>query len=115
MPARILPVLRELEDEGAISVRDALHFGKRKKEYIVHVPVSEDFLSREELEIVRSVIRYVCDEHTAKSVSDASHDHIWKVAEDGELIPHFTVFAKPGKITEEHRKWAHEQLEYELA
>jgi hypothetical protein len=111
VPAPIVPVVRELEAEGVLTVSDSTHFGKQKKEYIVHVPATGDFLSAEELKIVNETIDHVCDEHTARSVSDASHDHIWMAAEDGEEIPHFTVFAKPGKITDAEREWARLQLE----
>jgi hypothetical protein len=115
VPARIMPALRELENDGVLSVRDADHFGKQKKEYVVHVRKSGDFLRPDEREIVDRLIDHVCDEHTAASVSEASHNHIWKLAEEGEELPHFTVFAKPGVITDVERTWAQIQLESETA
>jgi hypothetical protein len=111
VPAAILPVLAELENEGVLTIRNVEHFGKQKKEYIVHQYASDDFLLPEELKIVKKTINIVCDEHTATSISYASHDHIWKAAEDGEEIPHFTVFAQPGSITAADREWARMQLE----
>jgi len=111
VPAPILPVLRELEEEGVISIKDAAHFGKRKKEYVLNVAATSDFLTEDELKMVNWAIGLVCDKHTAKSISEASHDHVWKIAEDGEEIPLFTVFAKPGEITDCDREWAHQQLE----
>jgi hypothetical protein len=111
VPAPIMPVLHELEAEGVLTVTEAKHYGKQKTEFVVHVPAKGDFLPPEELKIVNEVIDHVCDEHTAKSVSEASHDHIWKVAMDGEEIPLFTVFAKAGKITDAERQWAQIQLE----
>ena len=111
VPAPILPVLRELEAEGAITIRDASHFGKRKKEYLLNTPAKPNFLSEEELQTVDWAIDLVCDKHTAKSISDASHDNVWKVAEDGEELPLFTVFAKPGRVTDADRAWAQQQLE----
>jgi hypothetical protein len=100
VPARIMPVLRELEAERVLTIRESPYFGKRKKEYVVHQPASSDFLSATELSIVNETIDHVCDDHTAKSVSEASHDHVWKAAEDGEEIPLYTVFSKPGTITD---------------
>jgi len=110
VPAAILPVLTELEDEGVLTIRDAKLYGKRKKEYIVHRDASADFMLPEECKLVESAISVVCEMHTATSISEASHDHIWKAAIDGETIPHFTVFAIPGEITEEEREWAQKQL-----
>jgi CBS domain-containing protein len=111
VPARIVPVLRELEQEGVLTVRDVPHFNKRKKEYDVRVTPRTDFMTPQQKKLVDEVIQHVCDEHTAASVSEATHDHIWKAAEDGEELPLFTVFAKPGKITENEREWARLALE----
>ncbi|HEV2493248.1 MAG TPA: Panacea domain-containing protein [Terriglobia bacterium] len=113
VPTPILPTLRELESEGVLTITEADHYGKRKTEYVVNLPATDEFLSPEERGIVERMIRFVCEEHTAASISEASHDHIWKAAEDGEEIPLFTVFAQPGKITEEEREWARMTLEAE--
>jgi DNA-binding PadR family transcriptional regulator len=115
VPARIVPALNELERDGVLHVRDANHFGKQKKEYVVHLQASGDFLRSKERKIVDEIIDYVCDDHTAASVSEASHNHIWKAAEVGEELPLFTVFAQPGTITEVERNWAQQMLESEPA
>lgn len=114
VPAGIKPVLNELEREGILTVREVDHFNKRKKEYDVHIAAPTDFMTSEQRKIVDQAIVHVCDEHTAKSVSDATHDHIWKAANDGEEIPLYTVFAKPGMITENEREWARMVLEQEV-
>jgi hypothetical protein len=106
VPAAIVPALRELENAGILTVRDADHFGWDKKEYAVYQEASGDFLTPGERAIVDEMIAYVTQQHTATSISEKSHDHIWKAARDGEDIPHYTVFAKPGPITEEELKWA---------
>jgi hypothetical protein len=111
VPAPILPVLRELEAEGTLTIREALHYGKRKKVYISNVQANADFLTVPEKLDVQWALEVVCDGHTAASISEASHDHVWKVAEDGEELPLYTVFAKFGKITDEDRAWAHQQLD----
>ena len=110
VPAPILPVLRELEEEGKLTVQDARFHGLAKKEYIVRQAADDSFLSEDERKLIEEIIEYVCNEHTAKSVSNATHNKVWEIAEDGETIPYFTVFVKPGKITDEDRKWAYAQL-----
>jgi hypothetical protein len=111
VPSSILPVLRELQQDGVLTIQDADHFGWQKKEFIVHKGVSSDFLSRDEDQIVKDTVAFVTEEHTAASISERSHDHIWKAAADGEELPLFTVFAKPGRITDEDREWAQWVLE----
>jgi hypothetical protein len=113
VPSSILPALRELESAGILTAQQADHFGKRKWEYIVHKKAASDFLSAKEKKIVNEMIAFVTEQHSAASISDASHDHIWKAAEDGEEIPHFTVFAKPGRIGADEREWAKLALEGE--
>ncbi len=111
VPALIVPVLRELEQEGILTVRETSFYGRTKKEYIVHVKASGGFLDQAERQIVDETIQFVCEEHTAVSISNKSHDHIWEAAVNGEEIPHYTVFAQPAPITNEDREWAHLQLE----
>lgn len=111
VPHQIMPVLKELENEGAIEIRDVSHFGKTKKEYVVKRATTIDHFPKEEREIIDKAIKLVCDVHTAASISEASHDAIWKAAEDGEEIPYYTIFAEPGKITADELEWARMQLE----
>jgi hypothetical protein len=113
VPSRIVPVIRELEREGILTMQNADHFGKRKKEFLVHKSSSGDFLLPEEDQIVKNTVAFVTEDHTATSISAKSHDHIWTAAVDGEELPLFTVFAKPGKITDEEREWAELMLENE--
>jgi hypothetical protein len=111
VPHQIVPVLNELQSEGVLKVKPTRYHGFEKASYTVLRPVSNDFLSPKEKDIVDRVITVVCDEHTAKSISEASHDDVWKIAEDGEEIPYFTIFANQGKITPEDLEWARMQLE----
>ena len=113
VPSSIMPTLRELQREGVLTVQDADHFGKRKKEFIVRERITGDFLTPEERQIVADTISFVTEEHTAASISALSHDLIWKSAEEGEELPHYTVFANPGTITDEEREWAQMKLESE--
>jgi hypothetical protein len=111
VPHQILPALRELENEGVLTVSDDTFHGRRKKVYTVHIAPDENVFSSEELRIVDEMIKIVCEESTAALVSSRSHDDVWNVAEDGEEIPYFTVFCRRGSITPEEREWARMQLE----
>jgi Antitoxin SocA-like, Panacea domain len=111
VPSPILPVLRELEADGALSIHTVDHHGKPKREFIVHRLASSDFLNADEKLIVDEAVTFVTERHTAASISEYSHDHIWTAAEDGEEIPHYTVFANPADVTDEDREWAQLKLE----
>lgn len=113
VPAGITLTLRELEREGVLTIRESDHFGKLKKEYVVHRKIDGDFLDPASRQIVDRIINHVCDRHTATSISEETHNHIWKIAEDGEELPLYTVFATPGKITDIERMWASSVLSAE--
>ena len=113
-PSAIVPVVAELSAEGALLVRDVAYHGKLKKEYVAHgAPPPPDFMSPAEKDIADAAIDFVCDAHTAGSISEATHDHVWKAAAEGEEIPYYTVFAKPGELLNEDFLWGFEQLERE--
>jgi hypothetical protein len=110
-PTAILHVLRRLVEEGKLEIREEDFYGKKKKSFISLRDASSDFMSEEEKKIVESVMEFVCEKHTATSISNQSHDLVWKAAEDGEELPLFTVFVRPETISDEDRQWAREQLE----
>jgi len=114
-PKAILPVLRELQAEGKLDIREGDFYGKNKRTFICLQDPSTDFMSNEEKNLVDKATELVCDKHTAKSISNKSHDHIWKAAEDGEELPLSTVFVSPEAISDEDREWAREQLEKNAA
>lgn len=111
VPHQIVPVLEELQSEGAIDVLDVTHFGRPKKEYLVKYGASIGHFPEEEKAIIDETIEFICEKHTATSISEASHDRVWKAAEDGEELPYYTVFSVPGKITEDELEWARLQLQ----
>jgi hypothetical protein len=110
VPARIVSTLHEMQNDGILTIREEAHFGKAKRKYVVHSISNGEFLQSDERAIVDRQIDHVCDQHTATSVSEATHNHIWQAAEDGEELPLYTVFAIPGKITASERMWAQIQL-----
>ncbi|MBB6145592.1 hypothetical protein HNQ77_003553 [Silvibacterium bohemicum] len=107
----IVPVINELVEDHAILVKDAVYYGKPKKEYIsLTEPQIDGLFTAQEISLIDRMITMVCDQNTAKSVSDATHNEIWKAAEIGEEIPIYTVLANRGEITEEDVQWADRKI-----
>lgn len=111
VPSAIQQVLQELKLEGALSIYEVEFHGHSKREFISLKPPNMSRFTDRELSYVDLATQFVCEKHTASSISDASHDHIWKAAADGEEIPYFTMFAKPGKITEHELEWAAQAIQ----
>ena len=111
VPGEVLSVLSELEQEGSISIRDKPFFGYEKREFFALTQPDISSFSAKEISLVDRAFHYVCEQHTAKSISDLSHDDIWELASIGEEIPYYTVFARPAEITETDIEWAKMKIE----
>jgi len=111
VPSHVLPVLEELRREGTLSIREVDYYGRDKKEFFALKRPDLSVFSAEEISLVDKEIEYVTEEHTARSISEESHDEIWEMARIGEEIPYFTVFSKPAEITESDIEWAKMKIE----
>jgi hypothetical protein len=111
VPSHIVTTIDELVWDEKIFVRDVDYFGRNKREYIsLKKPILSD-LSPDEISIVNDLIGMIWDNHTAASISPRTHDRIWELAEIGEEIPYYTIFASElGEITEDDIEWANETL-----
>lgn len=111
VPKHILGVIEQLEREGAIAVTNTPYHNYAKREYVsLKVPKISIF-TPQEISLVDDVINEICYNHTATSISLASHDRIWELAEIGEDLPLETVFASElDEVTEEDVKWAKRAL-----
>ena len=85
---QLLPILREMEIEESIFIREVDFHGRRKKEYIALAKEEDGVLNAEELDLLDEVIQFVCDENSARTISEYSHKLPWEMAEFGEVIPY---------------------------
>ena len=107
VPQHILSILGELEEEKAIVIRNRDRFGNTIREFMPIADASTEALSDREVSFVESVRSHICEEHTANSISQITHDQVWAAANIGEEIPMAaTLTAWPGEITDEVMKWA---------
>lgn len=119
VPKDILRAIDELEDKGALVVRDVAFFGKKKKEYIAMTEPDLSKFEAREISLIDQVIDFVCKENTATSISRETHDYIWGIAAIGEELPYETAFVSEfGDIDESDINWAKgvvEEIEKEAA
>jgi uncharacterized phage-associated protein len=107
VPANILSSIETLVTEDKIEVTEANFHSYVQKRYVSKSEAETEFMSKEQHELVDDVIELICNNHTASSISELSHNDIWEMANDGEEIPMFTAFTiKPGNITEDDIIWA---------
>jgi len=103
VPHQILVVLRELEVEKSVLIKESKYHNHIKTDYIVLRPPNEAIFTAAEKELINEIAETVC-RRTAKEISDLSHNAVWEARKDGEEIPLYTVLTVPGKITRRDEK-----------
>jgi hypothetical protein len=111
VPAPVVSVRRELEKDGSLIVKPTSFHGYEKHDYFALGAPDMERFSKEEMAVIDAAMEFVCYQNTARSISELSHDKVWRAADDGEEIPYYTIFSVPGKITEDDRAWAQFELE----
>ncbi len=109
VPRTILTIIGELESEGAIVTRDRQYDTYMKREFIALTEPELSIFSAQEISVIDKAIDFVCHQHTAREISDRTHDDIWEIAEIGEEIPYHAMLAVTlGEVTAEDVAWARE-------
>lgn len=107
VPKCVLDAIRDLEKENKLVVRSVPYYGKVKRDFIAVRAADTGGLSQNEQSLIDDVVAYICNNHSAVSISEMSHDLIWDAAELGDEIPLYAVLAAtPGEITEDDMSWA---------
>ncbi len=65
----------------------------------------------EEIALIDEIIEIISNDHTAQSISDLTHDEVWKVAKEGEEIPYYTILGKESKPSQKAVEWAKSVIE----
>ena len=94
VPRHILPILDELLAEGLIQAWREPFFEFEITRYRAHQPPDIGMFTAEELGIIDWWIKHIAEEHTAASISEASHDYAWKIAKFGEALPYQAFLAR---------------------
>jgi hypothetical protein len=108
VPKTILKTIRELEQEGKIHVREHAILPTRKMRLFVSLKdPNKSFFDPQELEMIDLIAKQICEDHSAASISELSHDAIWDAANDGEEIPMYApLVAEPAELSAEVTAWA---------
>lgn len=116
VPEKILFALDDLEGEKKIAISHSNYYGYQKRNFLSLVEPDTSRMTKEDTEIATFFIEYVCENHTANSISELTHDIVWEAAKDGEEIPLEALLAsKRGEITKKHMDWADKILEKKSA
>ncbi len=102
VPLAIAPTVAALRKAGLLEVSEDTYYGHRQRRFVAQAEPDMSEFAHEELKIVDEVIREITERHTANSISNLTHDDIWKIAELGEEIPlHATLVARLDRPNQE--------------
>ncbi len=88
------------------------YYGYKQKQYFALEEPDLSVFSAEEISTVDKVIEVISNNHSATSISLASHTYIWEAAELGEEIPYSTSLINIlGEINIQDIEWAEEIIE----
>lgn len=110
VPKNIMTVKSLLKERNYIFEREGTYNGYPQKQFVslAHPDISE--FSAEEISLIDGVIKEICENHTAVSISEKSHDIIWDAAQIGEEIPMYAVLAsRQGELSGSDMNWGKSQ------
>jgi hypothetical protein len=110
VPNNIVKSIRRLEQADKIATRDVPTFGGTRREHVWLKSPDVSVFTSEEVDILNEAITWVCERHTAKSISALSHDALWEQAELGEQIPVGAATVVPDEISGQDISWALKEL-----
>lgn len=107
IPKHVFAALSELKALGVVSVQKTRYRGVPTTKFkSLSAPDKLPF-NDERKKIVDYFIHHIAHEHTAKSISDKTHDDLaWEIAKMGEEIPYRAIFAnRIREPNDEERAW----------
>ena len=100
------PALTRLEEAGDLVIRPERHSGYPQQRPLAVRRADPNVFSGAEIALIDEIIAELWD-HSARDVSDLSHDFIgWKAAESGAVIPYDTVCVNIEGPTDEDLEYA---------
>lgn len=111
VPNNIVKSIRRLEQADKIATRDVPTFGGTRREHVWLKKPDVTVFTPDEVDILNEAITWVCESHTAKSISHLSHDALWEAAEIGEQIPVGAAVVRADEVDKKDIDWALKELE----
>jgi len=105
VPAHMKKLLDELEDEGKITIRDRKIGGYTQKEVIGLKEPEFSLLDSAQVSVLDRHMTDICRKHTARSVSDLSHDEVYEAFVIGHEIPLSAYLSRESSPTEDDLEW----------
>lgn len=111
VPKNIFNVLNELEKDGKIAISKKKYENYNHTVFFSLKDVDFSLLNAKEVAILNYNKENICNNYTAKKISEETHNEIWQMADIGEEIPLYTIYASNlGEINEDDIKFIEEAM-----
>lgn len=101
VPKNIINILKELENEGKIAISKKKYDSYNHTVFFSLADVDLTCLNAQEVDVLNAYRETICNDYTAKKISEKTHNEIWEMADIGEEIPLYTIYAANlGEINE---------------
>ncbi|MGO4842398.1 hypothetical protein AB4144_60040, partial [Rhizobiaceae sp. 2RAB30] len=84
-------MLDELAYNNVISIERVEYHGFQKKQFRLTGGADTNRLSADEKATLDEMVDFVCNNNSAKTISDFSHDMVWEMVEFGDVIPYYNA------------------------
>ena len=91
MPTTLYEATDRLQSERLIAEKRADYYGRVQHQFWSLEEPTLEGLSAHDVAVLNAYARVICENHTAASISDHTHNAAWLVADEGEEIP-FAAF-----------------------
>lgn len=109
VPDGIVPTIARLEKSRKIVVRHVeTPVGPRREFLWIEKPDVKAF-DADEIDVLQEVIDWICNEESAKSISEKTHDALWDETEIGSPMSVRAAAVMPNEISPEAIAWANQQ------
>ena len=110
VPNNIVRSVNRLEHDGKIVTRRAVTPIGVRREYLWLKQPDVSTFTPDEVDILNEAIDWVCNDHSAMSISDLTHDALWEAAELGEQIPIGAAIIAVDEVEADDLAWAVREL-----
>jgi antitoxin SocA-like protein len=106
VPDGIIPTISRLENEQKIFVRTIETPAGPRREFLWLKQPDVKSFSSDEIDVLNEVMDWICNDESAKSISEKTHDILWEETEIGGRMSVKAGAIVPAEITPEAIAWA---------
>ena len=104
-------VLKDLERSGDIEIGESIYFGYKKREYRSKKRHDAGSLTNLQTDLLNEIVDFVCNQNSAKTISELSHNRAWEMVDFGQIITYKSaIHMFPIDVSSDTMDWAGKEV-----